>query len=361
MPPTPPRRVSLRDVAQELGVSHVTVSLALRGDLRISARRRQQVEEAAKRLGYTPDPMLSSLSAYRQAKRPVVIRSTVAWLNQWEPPKALRTFHEFDNYWLGAKAAAERLGYHLEEFVVGPELSPARLQQILVTRNVRGILIPPHQGPFSLPGFDWSLFSVVRFGASVKLPRAHIVTSDQVKCAALAFARAHEHGYRKIGYVSSVPFERNTKGNFRAGYLSSQENFVPMRRHLHPVCLPEERNTAANRAELRRWLRSVKPDAIITSMVPMRTMLDTLGVKVPGDVAVAALSIADGRFDCGVDQNSEEIGRVAMGTLAGLIHQCERGVPDFCRRVLVEGRWIEGTSMPRKAAPAAPAQVSGAR
>ena len=51
-------RVSLRDVARSVGVSHVTVSLALRGDPRVSAARRKEVEIAAKRLGYRPDPML---------------------------------------------------------------------------------------------------------------------------------------------------------------------------------------------------------------------------------------------------------------------------------------------------------------
>src|ERR1700712_5330659 len=96
-PPSPPRgRISLRDIAAEVGVSHVTVSLALRGDPRIPAARRQEIAEAAERLGYRPDPMLSSLAAYRQAKKPMEIRSTVAWLNQWPNPRDLRRFQEFD-------------------------------------------------------------------------------------------------------------------------------------------------------------------------------------------------------------------------------------------------------------------------
>jgi len=47
-----------------------------------------------------------------------------------------------------------------------------------------------------------------------------------------------------------------------------------------------------------------------------------------------------------VDQNSYETGGVAMRTLAGLIHQNERGIPQYCRRILVEGRWIDGASLP---------------
>ena len=43
-----------------------------------------------RKLGYQPDPMLASLSAYRRSKRPVNISSSVAWINQWTNPRDLR-------------------------------------------------------------------------------------------------------------------------------------------------------------------------------------------------------------------------------------------------------------------------------
>ena len=122
-------RVSLRDIAREIGVSHVTVSLALRGDVRISVERRKEIAGVAERLGYRPDPMLSSLSAYRQGKKPHEIRSTVAWINQWPNPRSLRRYQEFDAYWRGAHDYASQLGYRLEEFVVTKDMTPARLQR----------------------------------------------------------------------------------------------------------------------------------------------------------------------------------------------------------------------------------------
>lgn len=349
--PTGPR-VSLRDIAAEIGVSHVTVSLALRGDPRISVERRREIAAAAERLGYRPDPMLASLSAYRQAKKPVEIRSTVAWLNQWPDPRQLRRFQEFDAYWRGAQDYAARLGYRLDEFVLKPDLTPARLQQILLARNVRGILIPPHSQGLHLPGFDWDQFSVVRLGISVQQLRVHIVTSDQMNCAAMAFERMWEKGYRRIAYVTAHPFERNTGGNFRAGYLSAQDARVPLRSHLAPLTLSDT-NRGADTRLFRKWLRSTRPDAILTAIGHLPELLETTRCRVPHDVGVAALSLLDGHFDAGVDQNSVEVGRVAMATLAGLIHQNERGIPQYCRRILVEGRWVDGTSLPeRSAAPA---------
>lgn len=348
------QRVSLRDIAAEIGVTHVTVSLALRGDPRISAARRQEVAAAAERLGYRPDPMLASLSAYRQAKKPVEIRSTIAWFNQWHDPRQLRRFQEFDAYWRGARDYAAQLGYRLDEFIVGKDMTPTRLQQILLARNVRGILIPPHN-TFALGEFDWSQFSVVRLGISVPHPRVHIVTSDQKNCAVMAFERMWERGYRRIAYVTAHRFDLNTGGNFRAGFLSAQDVHVPLRRHLAPFVLSEE-STAGDIRNLRKWLRTIKPDAVLASIANLREMLERAGCRVPEDLGVAATSLLDGHFDCGVDQNSFEVGRVAMATLAGLIHQNERGIPQYCRRILVEGRWVDGASLPAKN-PGVPARV----
>lgn len=355
--PVSTSRVSLRDVARKIGVSHVTVSLALRGNPRISTARRTEVERVARQLGYQPDPMLSSLASYRQEKRPADIQATIAWLNQWKEPRDLRRHHEFDAYWRGARDAAARMGYRLEEFVIKPEVTPARLEQILDARNIRGILLPPHTAGLALPGFDWAKFSVVRLGTSVKQPRVHIVTSDQLNCAAMAFARMWARGYRRIGYIASYRHDLNTGGNFRAGFLSAQDEHVPLRRHLDPLHLSEE-NRAEDMRVLKAWLQKVHPDSVITSSGNLAELLEGIGCQVPRDLGVAATSLLDGHFTAGVDQNSIEIGRVAMTTLAALIHQNERGIPQYCRRILVEGRWVDGSSLPecRQALPLAPSR-----
>jgi LacI family transcriptional regulator len=345
-PSSHPLRVSLRDVARVVGVSHVTISLALRDDPRIPASRRSEIRIAAEKLGYRPDPMLSSLAAYRKSKQAIGISSTIAWINQWPDPKDLRRLHEFDAYWKGAADAAARLGYRLEEFVLSENLSSERLHHILTARGVRGILVPPHAHGLAMTGFDWSRFSTVRFGLSITHPRVHVVTSDQMNCAKMAFDRVHERGYRRIGFVSSRRFDRNTAGNFRAGYLSAQDLFVPPRKQLASLLLDEEPTPALARS-LKRWLKIEKPDAVITTHAALASVLAKLGIRVPRDLAVAALSVLDGNFDSGVDQNSFEVGQVAMRTLAGLIHQNECGIPQYCRRILVEGRWVDGSSLPR--------------
>lgn len=340
-----PARVSLRDVAKAVGVSHMTVSLALRGDTRVSETRRAQIRAAATRLGYRPDPMLSSLASYRRNKSAVPISVTVGWLNQWDDPKALRRLNEFDAYWHGATQAAALLGYRLEEFVIGRDLTPERLHEIFLARAVRGLLLPPHSGGLKLGGLDWSQFSIVRLGLSLPEPRAHAVVCDQSDCGALAYARIHAHGYRRIGFVTSPRFDTNTCGNFRAGYLRQQADHASPRARLAPLCIAEDL-VATTLGELSRWLDRARPDAVITTHPALHLFLAKLGVRTPRDLAVATTSVLDGNFPAGIDQNCHEIGAVALRTLAGLIHQNERGVPQLCRRIMVEGRWVDGASLP---------------
>lgn len=338
----------MRDIGKVVGLSHVAVSLALRDSPRIAEATRKAVRAAAEKMGYRPDPMLASLVAYRRSKQAVGIRSSLGWINQWEDPQALRRFREFDEYWLGAREAAERLGYHLEEFRWEKGKSGARLQTILETRGVRGLLIPPHGGALNLPGFDWERFSLVRFGSSVSNLPVHTVTSDQSHCARLVYEKAMEYGYRRVGYVSDAAFERSTRGHFREGFLNAHEELSPRKDRLSALILSE--NPRLNQSELSTWLKREKPDVVLTATNRFRGLAENMGLRVPDDVAVAATSVLDGNYDTGADQNSREIGRVAVSTLAGLILENERGIPEFQRRILVEGRWVAGSCMPTRAA-----------
>ncbi|HEX7469541.1 MAG TPA: helix-turn-helix domain-containing protein, partial [Verrucomicrobiae bacterium] len=56
------KRVTVYDIAEKLGVSHSTISLALRNHPGISEKRREQVKKAAKEMGYVPDPHLAALA-----------------------------------------------------------------------------------------------------------------------------------------------------------------------------------------------------------------------------------------------------------------------------------------------------------
>jgi LacI family transcriptional regulator len=124
-------------IVRRLKVSHATVSRSLRDDRRISEPMRQKVKQVAKEMGYRPDPMLAALAQYRRGNAKVPICAELAWINSWPEPKQLRTFKEFDNYWRGAAEESERCGFRLEEFMLNKQLTPARLEKILLARNIK--------------------------------------------------------------------------------------------------------------------------------------------------------------------------------------------------------------------------------
>lgn len=59
--------VTLKDIAQELGLSVKAVSTGLNGTGRLSPETRKKIQEAARRMGYTPNVAARSLVTHRSS------------------------------------------------------------------------------------------------------------------------------------------------------------------------------------------------------------------------------------------------------------------------------------------------------
>ena len=60
---SPPVRLTMRKLAASAGVSHVTVSRALRNDPSISRATTRRIQALARRLGYRPNPLVLSCNS----------------------------------------------------------------------------------------------------------------------------------------------------------------------------------------------------------------------------------------------------------------------------------------------------------
>jgi DNA-binding LacI/PurR family transcriptional regulator len=346
------RRVTLRDIAHRLGISHATVSLALRNHPNISEGRKEEVRRTALEMGYRPDPALASLIAYRRGRTAQPIRASIAWVNQVEHAGEIRQYREFEAYWKGATETAEHFGYRLDEVRWPHDCSPERFEEIISTRGIRGLLIPPHLSQPDWGSFRWENFSVVRFGLSVRNPDSHVVTSDQMRMVMLALEKMHAYGYRRIGFVLPEDFDLKVGCTFSAGYLVSQ-NILRLEPKIPPLFTSERTlKDAPAQAfrEFKSWFRAHRPDALLTAAPLALEFLEKMGLRIPDDIAVAGTSVTDVPVSAGIDQNSEEIGRVAVETLISLINANDVGRPTSPRRILVTGSWLDGASLPRKTA-----------
>lgn len=334
--------VTLRDIAKSLGISHVTVSLALRGAPQISKARCKQIEEKAREMGYRPNPMATALGQLRFTGKARAVAAELAWITYREDAEDIRRFKEFHLYWEGASQTAKWYGYNLEEFVYNQNFTLARLEKVLLARGVHGILIPPHPKlPPKWDSFNWDHFSTVRFGHSISRPRVHVVTSDQLSNSLLAFTKMQSKGYKRIGYVST----QANSTRHKAGVLMAQSNLNP-KDQISPLIFATEKNTPEDQSKLGHWLKKTKPEAILTDVAGVPRMLKLAGYDVPEDLGLAVFSILDGNADAGIYQNPEEIGKAAVEMLISLINHNHIGVPKICRELLIEGEWVDGTTLP---------------
>jgi DNA-binding LacI/PurR family transcriptional regulator len=342
----PQARLTQRDLARELGVSYSTVSLALRDSPKIAFAQRQRIQKAAVEKGYQPNAAAATLAHFRRASHSRPVQAALAWLNFRPDPAEMFQYREFALYWKGAAACAEKHGYHLEEFLGRDYRSIKRLESVLLARGIEGIVIPPHGVTPEWGDFDWSRFSIVRFGRTAEKPRTHVVTSDQSANALLALNEIRRRGYERVGLVVGRP-NMIAGASWTGGFLQAQQ-FIEEKSRLPIFAMNGD--LAASQRQLAHWIKKHRPDAIFTDLKDVASMLQNLGMRVPEDMGLAVTSVLDAGAGAGIYQNSEEIGRAAVLTLLSLIKDHDRGTVDgdqqILREILIMGRWQDGESLP---------------
>jgi DNA-binding LacI/PurR family transcriptional regulator len=298
-------RITQKDVAGRAGVTRATVSMALKGHKSIPEKTRNRILRIAAKLGYSPDPMLSALAAYRTSSRPSTFHGTLAWLINSAFGYDWRGVPQFCDYHFGALTRAKRYGFNLETFDLNaPEMPRERLAAIFRARNIQGLLLCPQPRSETTLEFTWAEFSAVTFGYTLASPHLHTVVSTQYRDMLLTLQHVQARGYQRIGLMLNHEHDLRTNYNYRSGYLIAQS--------LRPKSpkLPILESTYDDYEALRRWMRKNRPDVIIAcgGETCVRA-LKRVGVRVPQDVGLALpnLPAANSRVS-GVVENSTEIG-----------------------------------------------------
>ena len=341
------RRPTQKDIARETGLTQATVSLALRNHPSIRPGTAALVHAAAARLRYEPDPYLAGLSSYRKRLKSSDLHATLAWLSNdadgsvWKNSPVFAAYHE------GARTRAAELGYQLEDHcLLGPGMTPRRLEQILHTRNIPGIVVAPQPRPEARLGFPFDRFAAVSLGYTLAEPRLHLVTWHQFRAMETVFRRLLALGYRRPGLAQPLDSDLRSDRNWSAAFLSEQFRLPPSQR------VPPLLDERFDAPRLLSWYAEYKPDVIITIWPEVTGWLRAAGLSIPGDVGVAGLSVPDGDpHHSGLSENPRAIGAKAVEFLVDMIHRSERGVPAMQVCLLTEGHWRPGATL-RALAPA---------
>ena len=337
--PTP--RPTQKDIARAVGVTQATVSLALRNHPGVRAETVVLVQAAAGRLGYAPDPYLAGLSSYRRRMASSGTHAALAWLSNDADGSVWKTSSVFSAYHEGARLRAAELGYHLEDHcLLRSGMTPRRLEQILHTRGIPGVVVAPQPRPETRLDFSFDRFAAVSLGYTLAEPRLHLVTWHQFRAMETVFRRLLDLGYRRPGLAQSIESDLRSDRNWSAAFLSEQFKLPPGRRV--PVLLAEKFDAR----RLLSWYRRHKPDVIITIWPQALDWLREAGLSVPGDVGLASLSVPDGDDTLsGLSENPRAIGAKAVEFLVDMIHRSERGVPAMQVCLLTEGHWCAGSTL----------------
>ena len=334
-------RASLKDIANETGLSISTVSEALRHSPKVRPETRKLVEAAAARLHYKPNPLVTALmSQFREAKQPTdsLVLALIDAADRNEPHSVSswnRTVIE------GAAHRASILGCKTEVLSLRKDsMTEDRINQIILARGIQGVLILSMPNPLAELKLDFDQFSLATIAYSLRRPRLHRVSADHGRGMRLALKKVTDLGYLRVGLYSDRETELRVNHQMLASlYWYNQQ--IPREFRIPPLV-----SDFYAKDEFNAWYEQWKPDAIISPRDFVLSWLEARGVKVPEEVGFASLNLTEGGLpSAGWNQRPDLQGEAAVECIMDQLNRNERGIPENPKTILLEGEWKEGPTL----------------
>ncbi len=336
MPPT------LRDIAARAGVSHTTVSLALRRDRRLPAATRRRIERLAAQLGYRRDATLGELMARLRTVRARPAHAALGFITAWPTRKGWGEAANHRRFHAGALSRARELGYALDEFwLAEPGMTAARMTRILVARGIRGLILHSLPHPGGRLALGWKHFAAVTKGVTIVEPALHRVISSHYDDIRLVAAELARRGYRRLGLVLSEEHNNRVDCAWLAG-LHVHQRDQPAGERVPPLIAAP----GGERAQFGAWFAAHRPEALLFSDLPVPAWTGALGLRAPADVGLVHLDWSPELAGlAGLDSDPEALGRASVDLLVGQLHAQEHGIPHHEKIVTIKGHWQDGATV----------------
>lgn len=319
----------------------MTVSLALRDHPSISLATRTRLKKLAAAQGYRPDPAIAKLMHHLRTRRAQRVQSTLCGL-YLKPvvPKASQRYDYPTEVLEGARDRADALGFRFDTILINEDgLTPRRLQRILISRGVDGVVLLPMSAPVRLAGlFDWSLFAAVAATSSVLTPRLNTAIPDQFGNMLMLCRELASRGLKRIGLVTLA--EQDVRVDHRVMAVFAWHSRFGGGAAIPPFVMPRRET---DKAALADWIKTQAPEAIISdSEVDLDRISALLTPKERRRIVWASTSLLPSvaRYS-GINEKASEVGAAAVESVAAMIQRGERGLPATPRTTLIAGEYFE--------------------
>ncbi len=328
-------------IARSAKVSQSTVSRALRNHPALSRETCLRIQALAQRLGYAPNPLVSSIFAHLRRRKGRPHLGTLAFLTAHATREAWREPGTYRDFFLGAQERAAQQGFALEpHWAAEPGMTGPRLNAILRARGILGVILSTRDAEQRFIDLAWDQFAFVRLGLSQRIPPLHCAVNHQYQTVRLVAEQLAARGYARIGIALSRWQNDVTNQSWLAGFLIWQQS-QPARQRV-PVHLAPE----LAEGPFRAWFKRHRPDAVISVNPDVVRWLRASGPSVPEKVGSAVLDWHVHYGDiAGADQNNHLVGASAVDILLGQLRRNERGLPACARTTLIASSWHDGATV----------------
>jgi len=344
-----------KKIALALGISQSAVSKALRGHRSISTDMRKKIHATAEHMGYHLNGHVSNLMSNIRTGKKLTDKGELGLLINapsseiWLEVETFRIFHA------GVLQRGRELGFHIEPFFLqNPAMRISRIDQILQTRSIDGIILAPPGRDSNLPDLRWEHYAAINASVGWEENNFNQLCCNQFQNYMTAFNELLSLGYKRIGTVLGSVFIQGTrqKTRWHMGYLVCQndipkKNRIPVLACKNPPVQAgfDETEDKILYAEFRKWVLQWRPDVILTLVGYEKRWLEAMGLKIPQDIGVACLAQhADNRF-AGIDEKPEILGATAVELVAAQIARNEFGLPAYPKMTLIAGQWKDGSTV----------------
>ena len=341
---------SLRELARSLGLSHTTVSEALRASPRVKASTRERVLKAAREIGYRHNPLAGALMSEMRRSRSGTFRGVIAVIDldgpDRRPANAARYHREITR---GVSERANELGFKIEPITVGHnEISITRLDSILQSRGIHGVFLQPSSESPDLSQLNWTRYAGVYSDYIIEHPALHSVCSDHYRSMFMTLERLHSLGYKRPGLVLARHLDARLLYRWEAAFQVYQNHHDVFAR-LPPLLVPE-----ITRSQFTTWFQSTKPDVVLCHPAEAVEWMEACGAKVPRTHGFCCLNVMVNTIPCaGLDLQPWLLGVRGVELLIAQIHRNEYGVPNIPSTTTIPAAWVDGPTLRHSPPPAA--------